>query len=1164
MSGSPDGKPGVGGGAGANGRRRQAALLRLSTTIAAAEEETEICHAVADGLYDEALGYDFVAVLLVDRTTGDRVLVASRGRADAPEGLHVKPGVGLSERPLLDGRLHYTPKVTQDTRYLPTRNEGSEVDLPLLVNRELVGVLVVESDRPEAFGPEDFEILQAAGNQAGIAIGRARLLAAAQRRAEEEEALRATMSDLSAQLELSTLLQSVLERAVGLLGVSHGELAIFEPASQDLVVVAGHNVGEKETIGTRMAIGEGAMGHVARTHEPLVIPNYREWDGRSEQYEQVEFVSVMVAPLLIGGRLVGALAFMDKDPDRVFGDEDLRLLNLFARHAAIAIDNARLFTAERRRASEQQALLDTLKDLSGELELSRVLHGVLERAVTLLQVAGGELATWDPVRQDLEIVASHNMGTNAVGTRMALGEGAMGRVAETSEPLVIPRYQEWISRSDKYTQSVVQTVMAVPLLIGSRLVGVIAAVHSEPEREFGEDDQRLLELFAPQAAIAIENARLFTESRRQKQYFEELVRNSPVAIVTLDTSHNVVSCNPAFEELFGYSGDEIRGRNLDDLITTPETRVDAMGYTQQALARNPVEIISRRRTKDGRLLDVEVLGVPVLVDGQPEGLMALYHDITELLQAREDAESANRAKSQFLANMSHELRTPLNAIIGYSEMLAEDLADEGDGEHVPDLEKIGTAGKHLLSLINEILDLSKIEAGKMELYLERFDADAALEEVIATIDPVASRNGNELVLRRDGPIGEVRSDVVKFRQILLNLLSNACKFTENGTVSLEALRSTGDDGLSDRVTLSIRDTGIGMNEEQLGRLFEAFSQADVSTTRKFGGTGLGLVISRRFARMMGGDIEVASTPGEGSEFTVTLPAEVAEQAVSQVEAIGPEIESAELEQALRSASGPGTTGTILVIDDDPGTHDLLRRALSREGYRVEGAPDGESGLTRIRELRPDAIILDIRMPRMDGWSVLSRLRTDPDLSSIPVIVLSMLDDRNVGYALGAAEYLTKPVDARKLVATLSRFCPDRDAPILVVEDDSGARERVRRVLERDGWKVEEAANGREALALLPDLRPQLVVLDLMMPEMDGFELAARMRADARWRALPVLVLSALDLSAEQRQRLSGSVDVIMQKGGSELEELLPEIRSLLDSARGAAEAESTRPERNPE
>ena len=1011
-----------------DGRRRQAALLRLGTAIASAAEENEICHAVADGLYDEALGYDFVAVLLVDRSTGDRVLMASRGRADAPEGLRVKPGIGLSERPLLDGQLHYTPKVTQDTRYLPTRNEGSEVDLPLQVNRELVGVLVVESDRADAFGADDFEILQAAANQAGIAIGRARLLAETQRRAAEEEALRATMADLSAQLEISTLLQSVLERAVGLLGVSHGELAIYEPEAEELVIAASHNVGKQDTTGTRMAVGEGAMGHVARTGEPLVIPNYGEWNGRSDQYETVEFVGVMVAPLLIGGRLVGALAFMDKNPERRFDDEDVRLLNMFARHAAIAIDNAQLFTAVRRRSTEQDALLETLKDLSGELELSKVLHRVVERAVTLLGVAGGELATWDPAGRDLEIVASHNMGTNAVGTRMAIGEGAMGRVAETNEPLVIPDYQEWASRSAKYTQSVVQTVMAAPLMIGSRLVGVIAAVHSDPSREFGTEDLRLLELFAPQAAIAIENARLFTESRRQQKYFEELVRNSPVAIVTLDTSHDVLSCNPAFETLFGYTQDEILGHNLDDLITTPETRVDAMGYTRQALARNPVKIISQRRRKDGRSLDVEILGVPVLIDGEPQGLMALYHDITELLQAREAAETANSAKSQFLANMSHELRTPLNAIIGYSEMLAEETAHDGNEEYVSDLEKIGAAGKHLLTLINEILDLSKIEAGRMELFLEEFDGDAMVEEVLTTIRPVASGNGNELELIRQDSIGLMRADVVKVRQILFNLLSNACKFTEQGNVSLEVKGLAADGRNRERISFAVRDTGIGMTEEQLGRLFAAFSQADVSTTRRYGGTGLGLVISRRFARMMGGDVDVSSAPGEGSVFTLVLPARVSEVEAEAAEEDEPQVGIESLAEALLRGSGPGTAGTILVIDDDPGTHDLIRRSLSREGFRVEGAAEGAAGLVRVRELKPDAIILDIRMPRMNGWSVLAGLKADPELSKIPVVVLS-----------------------------------------------------------------------------------------------------------------------ALDLSADQRTRLAGSADVVLQKGGGSLEELLPEIRRILSS-----------------
>jgi PAS domain S-box-containing protein len=1123
---------------GGDARRRQAALLRLGTAIVAAEEESEICHAVADGLYDEALGYDFVAVLLVDPGSGDRVLVASRGRADAPEGLRVKPGVGLSERPLLDGRLHYTPKVTEDTRYLPTRNEGSEVDLPLLVNRELVGVLVVESDHPEAFSGEDFEILQAAANQTGIAIGRARLQTASRRRAAEEEALRATMADLSAQLDLSELLQSVLERAIGLLGVSHGELAIYEPSAEELVVVAGHNVDKRDTIGTRMAIGEGAMGHVARTREPLVIPNYREWSGRSSQYENVEFVSVMVAPLLIGGRLVGALAFMDKNPDRRFENDDVRLLNMFARHAAIAIDNARLFEAERRRAREQQALLETLKDLSGELELSKVLHGVLERAVSLLGVAGGELATWDPDRRDLEIVASHNMGTNAVGTRMAPGEGAMGRVAETGEPLVIPRYQEWASRSARYTQSVVQTVMAAPLLIGSRLVGIIAAVHSDPEREFGDEDLRLLELFGPQAAIAIENARLFTESRRQKQYFEELVRNSPVAVVTLDIAHDVVSCNPAFERLFGYARDEIVGRNLDDLITTEDTRVEAMGYTRQALARNPVKIISQRRRKDGRVLDVEVLGVPVLIDGEPQGLMALYHDITELLQAREAAESANRAKSQFLANMSHELRTPLNAIIGYSEMLAEELGEDGDEVHVPDLEKIGSAGKHLLALINEILDLSKIEAGRMELYIEEFDLDAAVDEVVTTIQPVAVKNGNELRLQHVGRLGVMRADVVKVKQILLNLLSNACKFTQNGIVTLEIGPVPGDAG---SLAFSVRDTGIGMTPEQLGRLFEAFSQADVSTTRRFGGTGLGLVISRRFARMMGGEVSVTSAPGEGSEFTVTLPIRVLE-----VSGAVPSDGSGEAAVASSTRDeGPATSGTVLVIDDDPAVRTLMRRFLDREGFRILEAADGESGLRLAREERPDVITLDVIMPGLDGWSVLAALKADPATSDTPVLMVTIEDDRNLGFALGASEYLTKPVDRARLMTLLHRYGGERTSgPVLVVEDDEAARSLLRNALDREGWAVAEAANGRIALERVAEQRPALVLLDLMMPEMDGFAFLEALRQREDCRTVPVIVITAKDITETDRARLNGAVETILAKGKHDRDELLAEVQRL--------------------
>jgi PAS domain S-box-containing protein len=835
--------------------RRQAALLRLSTAITAAESELEICRAVATGLHDEALGYDFVALLLVDERTGDRVLVATSGKAKLPPDLRVRPGEGLSERPLLDGRLHYTAEVTHDTRYLPTRNRGSEVDVPLQINQKLVGVLVVESNRPNAFGPDDLEILTAAANQAGIAIGRVRLLAAERRRANEQEALHATIADLSAQLELSTLLQSVLERAVALLGVSHGELASYDAAGKELEIVASHNVGKRDTTGTRLALGEGAMGHVARTRQPLNIEDYQSWVGQSAKYAHVEFHAVLTVPLLVGGRLLGAISIMDKDP----------------------------------------------------------------------------------------------------------------------------------------------------------------------ARQFGPADQRLLDLFASQAAIAIENARLFTAARHQTQYFEDLVQNSPVAIVTLDVGHNVVSCNPAFEQMYGYAQAEVVGRNLDELITTEATRSEAVSYTEQALERRPVKVISQRRRKDGSLVDVEVLGVPVIVDGKRVGLMALYHEITELLAARRQAEAASTAKSHFLASMSHELRTPLNAIIGYSEMLQEEVAELGQTALAPDLEKIHTAGRHLLALINDILDLSKIEAGKTELFVEDFDVHQMLQDVAATVRPLVEKNANRLAIEEADGLGGMRADLTKVRQVLLNLLSNACKFTSRGTVTLAVTRGPDGSAAGDRVVFRVADSGIGMTEAQMAKLFEAFSQADASTTRHYGGTGLGLAISKRFCQLMGGDITVASEPGRGSTFTVTLPARAAEP-------------QAEPEPSARpAASGSGAAGTVLVVDDDPAARNLLGWFLGREGFRVEHAADGEEALRRARSVRPDVITLDVLMPGMDGWAVLAALKADGELAAIPVVMLSVLDERHMGFALGASEYLTKPVDREQLVAALKKL----RSPEALVEEVRG-------------------------------------------------------------------------------------------------------------------------------
>jgi len=1118
---------------------REAALLRLSNEIAAADSESEICKAVANGLREPALGFDFVAVLLVDQPTGDRVVVASKGWDDAPPGLRVRSGQGLSELPLLDGRLHYTPQVSEDTRYLPTRNDGSEVDVPLLVNKQLVGVLVVESNRPHAFGADDFEVLRAAAHQAGIAIGRVRLLAAERRRANEQEALRATMAALSAKLELSDVLQAVLERAVHLLHVSHGELAIYDADRAELEIVASYNVGKKDTIGTRMRLGEGAMGHVGLTHEPLVIPDYQVWPGQSGKYAQVEFHAVMVAPLMMGRQFVGAIAFMDKDRARQFGSDDLRLLDLFAPQAAVAIENARLFAIERRRAEEQQALLDTMKDLAGQLELSSVLQRVLERAVALLSVTGGELATFDERSGDLVLVASHNMGTDAVGARITMGEGAMGRVAQTLESLIIPRYQDWEGRSPQYTQSTVQSVMAAPLLIGSRLVGVIASVHSDPDRYLGPEDLRLLELFAPEAAIAIENARLFSQAQHQHQYLAELVANSPVAIVTLDTQHKVISCNPAFLELYGYEEREVLGQHLDDLITTEESRAQAVQYTRQALDHQAVRAIAQRRRKDGTLVDVEVLGVPVLVDGTLVGMMGLYHDITELLAARRAAETASEAKSQFLAAMSHELRTPLNAIIGYSEMLQEDAADAQQNAFIPDLQKIHSAGRHLLTLINDVLDLSKIEAGRMELHLQTFELRQTIDDVVTTIQPLVAKNDNDLVVEAHGGLGMMHSDQTRVRQVLLNLLSNACKFTERGTITLQATRTLAAND-EEWVTIRVHDTGIGMTPEQLGRVFRAFAQAEASTASKYGGTGLGLAISRRFCEMMGGEVTVESAVGSGTTFTVRLPVRTGSgdgvQATSARLGDTGEVEPLDM----------GAAGTVLVIDDDPTSRALLRRVLGREGFRVEEAADGEAGLRAARELRPDVITLDVLMPGLDGWSVLGLLKEDPGVADIPVVMLTIADEEQLGYALGASEYLMKPIARDRLVAVLRKHGRGGSARhVLVVEDDAATRAVLRRTLGQEGWRVSEAENGRVALEQLERQVPDLVLLDLMMPEMDGFEFLEAARQVTAWQTVPVVVLTAKDLTEKDRARLNGGVARVVQKGAQDREDLLRDLRQLV-------------------
>jgi PAS domain S-box-containing protein len=856
----------------------------------------------------------------------------------------------------------------------------------------------------------------------------------------------------------------------------------------------------------------------------------------------------------------------------------------------------------RRAVEELKALGEVSQAVNSTLDLQTVLTTIVAHAVQLAGAHGGVLYEYDDLTREFQVRSTYRMEPEHFEVLRAspirLGEGAVGRAAATRAPVqasdvlderqsVAPQTRHILARLGY------RSVLAVPLLRETRIVGGLVVWRQEAG-EFSLEVVNLLQTLASQSVLAIQNARLFQEIQEKGRQLESLSRNleqlyrlstamqEPLSLTeqltrVLDAARQVVNLDrlyiwtltPEADRLAVTAHAGLRDSEARDLrgLSIPVDEAGALyavcqeGVPLLVSPENPLPEKLRLRppyAAVGVLRVDSFLLLPMIARGRTVGVLGADNKVSrapipsqtvtllqtfapqaavavenarlfqEIQDKSRELEVASRHKSEFLANMSHELRTPLNAIIGYSEMLQEEAEGLGAESFLPDLKKINSAGRHLLELINSVLDLSKIEAGKMELYLETFAVPTLLHDIAAVIQPLAQKNSNRLEVHCDETVGTMRADLTKVRQALFNLLSNSCKFTNHGIVSLTAAREPVDG--TDWIIFHVRDTGIGMTPEQLSRLFEEFSQADAATTRQYGGTGLGLALSRRLVRLMGGDITVTSEPGRGSAFTVRLPAQVAEP-------------RAAMPPAAPSETASASASTVLVVDDEAAVRDLMQRFLTKEGFRVVTATGGEEGLRLAREISPEVITLDVLMPGVDGWAVLSALKADPDLADIPVIMFTIVDEKNLGYALGAADYLTKPIDRERLVAVLNRY--RRDLPILVVDDDPALRELIRRLLEREGYTVTEAENGRVALERIREAPPGAILLDLMMPEMDGFEFVRRFRKHDTWRTVPIIVLTAKDLSPEDHARLNGYVERILHKGAYSRESLLAEVRDMV-------------------